>query len=392
MDLWRSLGGMVAVELTSADPAGLLRVIADQDILIFRVEWLSELTLRCEIYRQNLEKLRKIIKVRGDILHPGKRKGLYWTIRSLRRRGLLISGISLVLLLILFLPSRVLFVRVDGNEKVPAAKILEAAEECGIGFWSSRRTVRSERVKNSLLKTLPELQWAGVNTRGCLAVISVREKTTEEPEKQNDGVCSIVAARDGIVESCTAVEGNLLCQVGQAVKSGEVLISGFTDCGICIRASRAEGEVFARTREEISVTTLSQCYVEGASTDKKLKFSLLLGKKRINLWKDSGIWEGSCDRMYEEYYITLPGGFALPVALVRETYLYRELETQSLDAEVLRDSMTKAARGYLKAQMIAGQILNGTENFSFEEDTCTMNGIYLCREMIGRVQMEKIGE
>ena len=96
--------------------------------------------------------------------------------------------------------------------------------------------------------------------------------------------------------------------------------------------------------------------------------------------------------MYEEYYITLPGGFALPVALVRETYLYRELETQSLDAEVLRDSMTKAARGYLKAQMIAGQILNGTENFSFEEDTCTMNGIYLCREMIGRVQMEKIGE
>ena len=96
--------------------------------------------------------------------------------------------------------------------------------------------------------------------------------------------------------------------------------------------------------------------------------------------------------MYEEYYITLPGGYSIPVALVRETYLFREMETQSLDTCFLQETIIEAGRDYLKAQLVAGQILNGTESFSFEEDTCSMNGAYLCREMIGRVQMEKIGE
>ena len=69
--------------------------------------------------------------------------------------------------------------------------------------------------------------------------------------------------------------------------------------------------------------------------------------------------------MYEEYYITLPGDFVLPVALVRETYVYRVMETTSLDTYVLQEAMTEAGRSYLKAQMVAGQILNGTESFSF---------------------------
>ena len=37
--------------------------------------------------------------------------------------------------------------------------------------------IRSEKVKNSLLQRIPQLQWAGINTDGCVAVISVREKT-----------------------------------------------------------------------------------------------------------------------------------------------------------------------------------------------------------------------
>ena len=124
----------------------------------------------------------------------------------------------------------------------------------------------------------------------------------------------------------------------------------------------------------------------------KQKYSLLVGKKRINLWKDSGIWQGTCDRMYEEYYITLPGGFSLPVAFVKETFFYSQSEEKALDPNDLQKSMTEAGRQYLTGQMIAGRILNGTETFSCEEDTCLLEGIYLCSEMIGRVQTEKIGE
>ena len=392
MNLWNSLAGVVRVELTSAALEDLLQVITERGVTVQRVEWISDLTLRCDVRLNDYRIIMNVAEKRGDSLKICGKKGIYWPARRFAKRPVLTAGICFLLALILFLPTRVLFLRVEGNERIPSERILEAAEESGIRFWVSRRSVRSEKVKNALLGALPELQWAGVNTRGCVAVISVRERTVTEEEVKQNQVRSIVAAKDGIVESCTATDGNLLCQVGQAVKAGEVLISGFTDCGICIRATAAQGEIFARTREEISVTTLSQCLLQGTYIGQKQKFSLLIGKKRINLWKDSGIWEGSCDRMYEEYYITLPGGFALPVAFVRETYVYRETETSSLDTEVLRENLTDAGCNYLKGRMVAGQILNGTESFCFREDTCSMNGVYLCREMIGRVQMEKIGE
>ena len=96
--------------------------------------------------------------------------------------------------------------------------------------------------------------------------------------------------------------------------------------------------------------------------------------------------------MYEEYYITLPGGFTLPVAFVRETFLFRETESAKIESAVLQDMLKAHGRSYLLQHMVAGRILSGSEVFRCGEDFCRMEGIYLCSEMIGRVQTEKIGE
>ena len=392
MDMWNVMSGTVTVELTCAAPVDTLQTIAQKGIILYHTQMLGDLRFRCEIKRKDYRNLEQLTKKRGDTLKMLHRSGLFWTIQSLFRRKILICGFLLLLLLVIYLPTRILFVRVEGNEKLSDARIIEAAEYSGIRFWSSRREVRSEQVKNTLLGALPELGWAGVNTRGCTAVISVRERTPVPETEKSREVSSIVAAKDGVIESCTALEGNLVCQIGQAVKEGDVLISGYTDLGFCIRACRAEGEIYARTRHKMTVTAMSQCVLRQKITGAKHKYSLLVGKKRINLWKDSGIWQGSCDRMYEEYYITLPGGFFLPVAFVRETFLLWETEVISLESATFQKAMTEAARRYMTEQMVAGKILNAAETFSDGEDICCLEGVYLCSEMIGRVQKEKIGE
>ena len=83
----------------------------------------------------------------------------------------MVIGLCLLLLLVCILPTRVLFMRVEGNESIPENLILEAAEDCGIRFGASRSAVRSEKVKNGILSRISELQWVGVNTKGCIAVI-----------------------------------------------------------------------------------------------------------------------------------------------------------------------------------------------------------------------------
>ena len=80
--------------------------------------------------------------------------------RSRRRLPFWVAAAAM-LLAVLYAPSRVWFVEVEGNETVPARKILLAAEECGVKFWAKSGEIRSEQVKNQILNLVPELQWAG---------------------------------------------------------------------------------------------------------------------------------------------------------------------------------------------------------------------------------------
>ena len=390
MNLWRSIAGIVEVEITGADIARCFSAVTCEEISIFRVQSVSDLTVRLWIYRKDYRKLLSLCEKRGETVKLRKRKGIYWTGKRLFGRPILSAGIVCLLTATLMIPRYVFFVEVTGNETVPDHSILEAASRCGIGFGATRREVRSEKVKNALLSEVPELQWAGVNTRGCVAVISVRERAETEMEAENHRVSSIVASQDGVIVSCTATRGNLLCVRGQAVRAGEVLISGYTDCGISIQATRAQGEVYAQTMRQMKVITPSQWACRMSEGKKKYKVSLLIEKKRINLWKDSGISDVTCGRMYKEYYVTLPGGFRLPIALCVETVT--DWETASCIIESVDEMATEFAREYLTGQMVAGSILQASESLETEDNCYVLRGSYVCHEMIGREKSEKMGE
>ena len=393
MNLWNSLAGMVEVELTSADPEGTLAAAAEKNIAVFSVTRKEALVMHLRVFRRDLPALRELCEKRGDRLSVRRTLGIYWTLKRFLARPVLVLGIGLLLFLTLFLPTRVLFVRVEGNSALPDRQILEAAEALGIRFGASRRGVRSERIKNALLGAIPELQWAGVNTRGCTAVISVRERTPEEKAGEEENrVGSVVAARDGVVVSCTVLEGTAKCTPGQAVRQGQVLISGYTDCGICIRAAWAKGEVYARTRREITVITPAEWDERDAQTGSAMRFSLIFGKKRINLWKGSGIWDSSCGRIETEYPLVLPGGFRLPVALAVEKLTFWNTEpTASIEAAA--EAELKAfADDYLTSQMVAGKILYAVESVFPQAGGYVLTGQYDCLEMIGRERAEEMGE
>ena len=221
MGLFHSLYGKVHIELISADISGLLSQISEKNIFVDSLLSVDEMTIRGRILRTDYKRLFSLAQRRGDKLTVIKKVGLYWRGKRLAIRPVLLTGLATVLLLALVLPSRILFVRVQGNSAVPSKLILEMADKCGISLFASRRKVRSEKVKNALLERIPELQWVGVNTAGCVATINVTEKTvTDQPEEYVGRISSIVASRDGVIWECIVLRGNALCQVGQAVKAG----------------------------------------------------------------------------------------------------------------------------------------------------------------------------
>ena len=390
MNFWRSLHGTVRLRVTSADPPGTLRAIQNHGFALDDVVFVDDLTIMFSVSRKDAKPLQNLMKQRGEKTELLSSQGIYWPIYRVLHRPVLVFGLVFSLIFSIFLSGRVLFVRVEGNAQVPARLILEAAAECGIGFGASRREVRSEKMKNALLSAIPELQWAGINTAGCVATISVRERQAGITAEDIKGVSSIVATRDGVIQELVVTKGSPACKVGQAVKAGQVLISGYTDCGLTIRAQRAQGVVYAQTDRAIQVISPMLWQNRRKETTTETKFALIIGKKRINFYQGSGNLNAGCVKIYEEKYLTLPGGFRLPIAIVTERWISYDESVETAAAEDAAVRLPMLSETYLRTQMIAGQILSRQEQISYGDGVCTMTGQYGCLEMIGIERNEEI--
>lgn len=390
MEKYTLLSGRMVLAVTCADTSGFINSLILENLHLDSVVYCDDLTIELTITQKEYQKVCAITDKFGGSVKILRKVGLQWKLNAIRRRPVLLAGGLIFVLLACFLQSRVLFLEVDGNHVIPDKLILETAETCGIHFGASRRKIRSEMMKNELLQKIPQLQWAGINTSGCVATISVREKTEpEDIKKKESQVSSIVASRDGIIQNCTVYQGNALCSVGQAVKEGQTLVSGYTDCGIITRATQARAEIHALTYRQLELITPRPEWKRGECTGQKTKYGIRIGKKVIKFFKDSGNFTPLCAKIYLEECWQLPGGFTLPIAIVKETiYTYEQnTETSALsDAEVWLEDF---AKNYLQNTMIAGKVLSSKTEMQYDDTVCCLYGKYACREMIGKIRVEQ---
>ena len=378
------------IRITSAEPEVILSSLLELDMEILDVKWTDALTVDISIPDSQVERVERYLQKKGITHHRIQKSGMLWNILSIWKRPFLLFGVMLYFLLSCYLPGRIYFVEVEGSTQIPQRYILEIAADCGIQFGAKAAHVRSEDVKNQLLYRMPELQWVGVTTKGCVVTIHVKQRSDrDDAEQEISSVANIIAAKDGIISQITTYSGSPLVQTGQAVTAGEVLISGYTDCGRVIKAEEARGEVYAYTTRIVNVVTPSQDMVRDRITGEHTCYRLRIGKKVINFCNHSGILGVTCDKMYLEDYWTLPGNFPLPVSLIK--VISTEYDTQS----ELRDTQTyewlsEYARKYLLSQTVAGQILEEYLSLDMCAEFCELTGIYACHEMIGQVKHEEI--
>lgn len=369
--IWK-LRGWVRLRLTSADPEGRLRDFA-QRARLERIEFPDGLTAEFDTAASDAHKLRLSD---GDRLEAIGRGGLPHLLEILWHWRIFAAAVVLLGALTILLPTRIWFIEVRGNGEVPAALILERAADCGVSFGSSRRSLRSEQVKNHLLWAIPELRWAGVNTEGCTAVITVALRQPGEETAPN-APGDVVASSDAVITDIFPQTGTVLAVPGQAVREGDVLISGTADLGRTLLVDRAAGEVYGLTRRTVTAVLPEKTLNRGERGRVVRKFSLRIGKKYVNFSNDSGILYGTCVKMRTVNNLTLPGGFQLPVALVTDTYWL--CDTEQVSREISGEALQEEVRRYAREQMTAGTILS--EKFRFSD--CALTAVLECREMIG---------
>ncbi len=377
--MWKSMFGSVRLEIQCADTCAMLEKLTRWNITVLNLQYIDELTVSLHVSREDYKRVKMALKDLGTKVSVKGHIGIYWKLKALLQRPIFTFGVLLYVFFVFAVPGRVFFVQIEGNSTVPDRLILEAAQQCGISFGANRREVRSEKIKNALLEKISQLQWAGVNTRGCVAVISVRERQEEEAGIESN-TASIVASQDAIIRQITVLRGTQLCKVGQAVKAGQTLVSAYKDYGISIKLTGAKAEIYGQTERKLEAVTPVTAVSRSVEIDRAQKYAIIIGKKQINFFKDSGISDMSCVKMYKKTYLTLPGGFVLPIAWV--TYTFVHFETQVCENSDFA-YLTQFSRNYLTKHMSGGKILQEDTDFTLLDDICSFTATYSCYELIG---------
>ena len=389
MGMIKILAGTVRIRVESADISALLGLMMDEEIYLENVTHIDEITAELSVPARDFRCAERIIRKANAQIHILARNGLWFSLTGVAYRPILVICIGVLLALSFLIPSKILFIEVEGNHLLTDRQIIQHAEMVGLRFGTPRSALRSEKIKNALLEVMPQLQWVGVNTRGCVAVITAKEREMEATKLIESPVSHVVASHDGVVQSVTASKGTVRCEIGQAVEEGQILISGYTDCGLAIKAQRAEGEIYAITTRDLSTITPLEYTQRVDILNTDTNYRLILGKKQINLWKDSGISGTRCVKMYEERYLTLPGGFSLPVGVsIEHLYNYHTLNHIAA-AEKKNARLEKWNEEYLGSHIICGQILSVDSLAREEEGVLCVNAKYECSEMIGHNRDEE---
>ncbi len=381
-DIWWMIAGYERVRVVSADPERMLGRLSEQ-VQLRDISYVSALCVEFSVPRGKAKQLKEIAECTGGKWEPVSTHGLPKWCRNAWKKPIIVCFSALLLLVSLYIPERIFFIQVQGNDAVARQEILNAASEAGLSFGAARRTLRSEQIKNELLGAIPSLSWAGVNTKGCVATISVKERKLE-PEDVPEMPGHIIAMRDAVVSSFTSTRGRPLCQEGKAVRAGEVLISGYLDLGLCTRVEQAEGEVYGLTRRQVHALLPASTAISRGEREICKKYSLIIGKKRINLYSDSGILYPSCGKMTKVKPLTLPGGWQLPVSLVTECYTDRNLIRQERSEQTAGEMLEAYIRQQTQKDLIAGQIRKQELELMRRGETYHMSGFLECHEMIGK--------
>ncbi len=179
--------------------------------------------------------------------------GMPHFLRRYRRRAGMALGLLLGAILIWLSGRYVWDVRVTGNEHLTSGEVCAILRENGFGVGSRLSELDSAAIENRVMIASDRIAWMSLYMDGTVARVQIRENEMP-PAAESKRPANLVANCDGQIESLMLYRGNCLVKVGQAVRAGDLLVSGLYDSqSVGFYATRAAGEVRARVWETVRI-------------------------------------------------------------------------------------------------------------------------------------------
>lgn len=240
--IWAWLGGFVVLKISGGGQERFLNLALQRGIEVWDTVWLEGDVLELRAARADLRELKRIAKISGCRLVPGRGRGLPFALAYLCGRKTFAVGLVLFAAGLFAMSQIVFTVNVLPQEELRALDVEEVrdfAEGLGVRPGAIYHRLDVDAIEAELSEEIPELSWVYIERQGTVVNIKVAERSIYPDELENATRGAIWANRDALVEDVLLKRGQAVAQHGDTVQEGDLLVAPLSD-------GRADAIVHAR--------------------------------------------------------------------------------------------------------------------------------------------------
>ncbi len=374
------LFGFLTVAIRGGSHERFMNLCAVQKRDLWNYTLRGEEYVTVQIRASEYKNLRKAARQSGVKLKIITRHGLPFFLHKFRHRYGLIAGALIFCLLLSGLSQRIWVIEVHGGDLQTTQQIEQLMHQHGIRVGAVKSKFDFSTVRQKMLENCPEVAWMSLNPVGSVLNVDISSATIPPSVLDHGAPQDIYAAMDGQILSMNIKSGTPMVKVGDGVVKGDLLVSGaveYKDGSTVFR--RAQGEVIARTRRQVSVTVPYQ-----------QTYSLETGKKtnRYGLsffGVDFPLYLGSVKGNYRKqisYHPVKIGETQLPIGVYRGEFCFLESRNTILSAQEAISKGKEQIADYVSENLNQVQVEDITYTVEEKEKEIAVIAVILCKENI----------
>lgn len=373
---------------------GMLFLTAEGDHLAAFRDALRHTGIRCrhqqmrggcwnaEIALYDKNRVQTLAEAHDVALTITRETGLRRRLRPYRKRLGLLLGIALGCVFFYRSNAFVRSIEITGNTEISEEEILSALDALGIRYGTKISDIAFSETERSMRLAVSDIEWITMRHTGGRLIVDLTEERDPPPLRSENMASNYIATQTAQITSISVLGGVAVCKRGDAVKAGDLLISGVdTDKRGITRYYRGDGVVKGIyeadfTQEQPFVAELP---VRGETVTQTV---LTLFGKRLPLSQPP---DNAADCIYEEEKNPLVlFGHTLPITLLRCRYTEQITAVAVFSKEEATAVLEEAAARFEHNFHADDTILRRTVSFQQSDLGISLKIHYVFEGVIGK--------
>jgi len=298
-----------------------------------------------KIYGNKFDELLLIAKQNYMEIEIIKKNGIVYKILPYKKRFGVILGVIFSVAIILFLSNTALKICIIGCDDALSENVLSVLQLNGIKIGKFIPNMDFDQAERNLLTDLKDVSWVSIRSSGGIITVNLSQVDKKPDMIPRRLPCNIISTKNAQIKNVQVYAGQLVVLLGDSVKKGELLISGFVeDKNGKYTYYHAQGKIIGEFEEEIVFTQplLENVKIVSEKTQKRNYFNFFSCKIPLFIGgKPSGEFKLS-ERTNDFSLFTLK----LPLGITHSRYQPYEIKEFSYSMEEAKQKIEQKIQKY----------------------------------------------